>query len=203
VSTVSVDVQVLGILYQSERADRSATLTVSLATMGAAVTYLIGTIAFSDKLHLLGWAIALLPFPLICIAAFHSLLLTMAAVRARSILQLEAALLGHVAAAPIDRARIGVTASEHRTNVHTAPTAHRAAVLIAYGGVGASYLAYTVWMLWQAAEHLSWWVTVPATAYAALLVPIGLSWRQSVSSLDLRDPVANPATGPDEQLSTN
>jgi hypothetical protein len=59
--------------------------------MGAAVTYLVGTIAFYDKLDLLGWAICLLPFPLVCIAAFHALLLNLAAVRARSILTHERA----------------------------------------------------------------------------------------------------------------
>jgi len=126
-------------IYQSERADRAATQTVSLAVIGVAMTYLVGTIAFYDKLDLLGWAISLLPFPLLCIAAFHSQLLTLAAVRARSILTLERTLLtatGSDDDHPVDLPHIGVTASEHATNIHTAGTPHRITMLIAYGGLG-------------------------------------------------------------------
>ena len=182
---------VLTVLYQSERADRSTTLTVSLATMGAAVTYLIGTIAFFDKLDLLGWGIALLPFPLVCVAAFHSMLINVAAVRARSILHLERALLDSLDASgpdhqAIDRGVVGVTASEHRTNLHTAPRAQRGAILIAYGGVGVIYVGYLVLMLWRAAHHLSGWIAVPAVGYAALLLVIGISWRAGAVNMDFR-----------------
>ncbi|WP_157619952.1 hypothetical protein [Saccharothrix sp. NRRL B-16348] len=181
-------------LYQSDRADRATTLTVSLATMGAAVTYVVGTVAFYDKLDLLGWAIALLPFPMICIAAFHSLLVNLTGIRARSILHLEQALLDNVEtdtprapATSLDRTRIGVTATEVGTNLHTAPMPQRITILIAYGGVGVVYLGYITLMLWRSARHLSGWVTVPAVLYAALLFPIALSWRYSVMALDLRD----------------
>ncbi|NKE55660.1 hypothetical protein FXN61_01995 [Lentzea sp. PSKA42] len=181
--------QVLIAIYQSDRADRSTTLTVSLATMGAAVTYLVGTMAFYDKLDLLGWAIALLPFPLVCIAAFHANMLTIAAVRARSILLLERELTASVTAnSPfgINVSDIGVTASEHSTNVHTAQTPQRIATIITYAGVGAIYLAYIALMLVKAARHLSYWITVPVVAYTALLIPIALAWRASTALLDFR-----------------
>ena len=183
---MSDDLSVLTAIYQSDRADRSTTLTVSLATMGAAVTYLVGTIAFYDKLDLLRWAICLLPFPLVCIAAFHALLLNLAAVRARSILTLERALLDQVPwpdESP-DRGEIGVTASERAGNLHTAHPSQRAAILIAYGGVGIIYLGYIGLMLVKAAAHLSGWVAVPIAVYAALLAPVALAWRHSMANFD-------------------
>ncbi|NUT49912.1 MAG: hypothetical protein HOV94_21770 [Saccharothrix sp.] len=179
-------------VYQSDRADRATTLNVSLATMGAAVTYLVGTIAFYDKLDLLGWVIALLPFPLICIAAFHSQLLNLAAARARSILTLEHALLHQPDTTPhVDTTRVGATAGELATNIHTAATPHRIATLIAYGGVGAIQLAYITLMLVKAAHHIHAWVTIPAVLYATMLIPIAAAWRHSTHNLDLR-----PATPP-------
>ncbi|ANZ41699.1 hypothetical protein BBK82_42880 [Lentzea guizhouensis] len=184
---MSDDLGVLTAIYQSDRADRSTTLTVSLATMGAAVTYLVGTIAFYDKLDLLGWAISLLPFPLVCIAAFHAVLLNLAAVRARSILTLERALLDRMTgpdASSLDRGEIGVTASEKAGNLHTAHPAQRAAILIAYGGVGTIYLGYIGLMLVKAAPHLSGWIAVPAAGYASLLVPVALAWRHSTANFD-------------------
>jgi hypothetical protein len=184
---LSDDLSVLTAIYQSDRADRSTTLTVSLATMGAAVTYLVGTIAFYDKLDLLGWAICLLPFPLVCVAAFHALLLNLAAVRARSILTLERALLDQVSASggsSLDRGAIGVTASERAGNLHTAHPSQRAAIAIAYGGVGIIYLGYIGLMLVKAAAHLSGWVAVPAVGYAALLVPVALAWRHSTANFN-------------------
>ncbi len=184
---MSDDRGVLIAIYQSDRADRSATLTVSLATMGAAVTYLVGTIAFYDKLDLLGWAICLLPFPLVCIAAFHALLLNLAAVRARSILTIERALLTQMyepGALSLDRGEIGVTASERAGNLHTAHPSQRAAILIAYGGVGIIYCGYIGLMLVKAASHLSGWIAVPAAVYATLLVPVALAWRHSLANFD-------------------
>lgn len=182
--------QVLTMIYQADRADRSTTLTVSLATMGAAVTYLVGTIAFYDKLDLLGWAISLLPVPLVCVAAFHAQLVNLAAVRARSILAIEQTLLAATTspanAPPLEPANIGVTASERATNIHTAPASQRIALVIAYGGVGATYLAYIAFMLVKASHHMSGWVTIPAVLYVVLLVPIGFAWRHSTTSLDFR-----------------
>ncbi|SFR29857.1 hypothetical protein SAMN04488564_12246 [Lentzea waywayandensis] len=173
--------QALIAVYQSDRSDRVTTLTVSLATMGAAVTYLVGMIAFYDKLELLGWAISLLPFPLVCIAAFHSQLLNLAAVRARSILTLEREILGD--AMP---ASVGATATELATNIHTAPVPHRLTSLISYGGVALINLTFIVLMLVKAARHLQGWVAVPAVVYAVLLVPIAAAWRHSTRNLDPR-----------------
>jgi hypothetical protein len=181
--------QVLTAIYQSDRADRSNTLTVSLATMGAAVTYLIGTIAFYDKLDLLGWAISLLPIPLLCVAAFHAQLVNLAAIRAGSILTLEHALLTATTTPDtptINPDAIGVTASEQATNIHTAHTSIRISLAIAYGGVGSIYLAYIAFMLIKAAHHMTGWITIPALMYIALLVPIGFAWKHSTTNLDLR-----------------
>ncbi len=180
---------VLTAVYQSDRADRSSALTVSLATLGAGVAYLIGTIAFYDKLGLLDWSISLLPFPLICVAAFQVQLVNLAAVRARSMIVLERALLDAVepvAGSPLDRTAIGVTASERAANLHTAVPAMKAAVLIAYGGVGIVFVAYTGLMLVKAAPYLDVWIVAPTICYVALLVPIALAWRASITALDLR-----------------
>ncbi|KOV81763.1 hypothetical protein [Nocardia sp. NRRL S-836] len=173
-------------VYQSDRADRVTTLTVSLATMGAAVTYLVGTIAFYDKLDLLGWALSLLPFPLVCIMAFHSQLLNLAAVRARSILTLEREIF--CGGGP---SGVGVTATEFAINVHTAPAPHRISTLIAYGGVGLINMTYLVLMLVKACSHIHGWVAVPALLYAALLVPIAAAWRLSAINLDPREIVTD------------
>lgn len=178
---------VLTVIYQSDRADRSSTLTVSLATMGAAVTYLVGTIAFYDKLDLLGWAISLLPFPLVCVLAFQAQMVNLAAVRARSILTLEKAILDAVeppAGPRLDRAVLGVTASERASNLHTAARWQRGATIIAYAGVGLIDVLYVVLMLIKAAPHLSVWLAVPATVYGALLVLVALAWHHSVANLD-------------------
>ncbi|MFJ8718099.1 hypothetical protein ACIRD9_33850 [Streptomyces violaceus] len=179
---------VLTAIYQSDRADRSSNLTVSLATMGAAVTYLVGTVAFYDKLDLLGWAISLLPFPLICVLAFQAQMVNLAAVRARSILILEKALLDAVeppSGPHLDRVVLGVTASERASNLHTAARWQRAATLIAYLGVGLIDVLYVVLMLVKAAPHLSAWITVPATVYSVLLILVALAWHHSVTNLDL------------------
>jgi hypothetical protein len=190
---VSDRLHVLTAIYQSERADRSTTFTVSLAAMGAAVTYLIGTIAFYDKLDFLGWSIALLPFPLLCISAFHALLLNLAALRARGILALEHVLLTTTAPPKpdLDHATVGTTATERATNIHTAALPVKTATLIAYGGIGATYPAYTVLMLVKAAAHTHAWLIVPATAYIALLTAIAFTWRHAIANLRL----AVPATG--------
>lgn len=185
--------QVLTAIYQSERADRSTAFTVSLATMGAAVTYLAGTIAFYDKLDTLGWIIALLPIPMICIAAFHSLLINLAAVRARSIITLENTLLHGIPDPNIDLTHIGVTASERATNIHTAATAQRVALIIAYGGVGIVYLAYVILTLVKATSHIHWWTMIPAITYSGLLVPIAASWRHGTTSLKIQ-PSPHPNT---------
>ncbi|MEU0884385.1 hypothetical protein ABZ345_37835 [Lentzea sp. NPDC005914] len=188
---MSDDLGVLTAIYQSDRADRSTTLTVSLATMGVAVTYVVGTIAFYDKLDLLGWAICLLPFPLICVAAYQALLLNLAAVRARSMLTLERALFDQLSgpdASSLDRGEIGVTASERAANLHTAHPSQRAAILIAYGGVGVIDVGYIGLMLVKAAAHLSGWIAVPVGAYAALLVPVALAWRHSTANFDFGHP---------------
>lgn len=186
---MSDPLSVLTALYTAERADRSSTLTVGLATMGAAVTYLVGTIAFYDKLDTLGWAIATLPLPIICVAAFHSLLLNTAAIRARSLLHLEGALFDSIDSAAANAFRlgeIGVTASESDGNIHTAPKQRSFTILIAYGGVGAIYLAYIVLMLLRSADHIGGWVVMPAILYIALLVPVALSWRDGIVKVDFR-----------------
>ncbi|MEU3979157.1 hypothetical protein AB0F77_03455 [Streptomyces sp. NPDC026672] len=187
--------QVLTAVYQSDRADRSSTLTVALATMGLAVTYVVGTIAFYDKLDLLGWAIGLLPFPLVCVLAFQAHLVNLAAVRARSILTLERALLDAVEAEAgprLDRAVVGATAGERASNIHTATRWQRAVVLIAYAGAGLVHVAYIVLMLVKAARHLSAWTALPAVCYAALLVPVVLAWRRSVVDLDVDATATRP-----------
>ncbi|MER5262721.1 hypothetical protein ABTZ99_11650 [Actinosynnema sp. NPDC002837] len=185
--------QVLSTIYQADRADRATTFNVSLATMAAAVTYLVGTVAFYDKLDLLGWVISLLPFPLICVAAFHTMLVNLAAVRARSILHLERHLLDSVDTS-LERAVVGATATESHTNIHTAAAYQRVAILIAYGGVGVVHVGYAVLMLWKAARHLSGWVAVPAVVYAALLALIGIAWKEGLARLDFRDEVGDRAT---------
>jgi hypothetical protein len=184
---------VLTAIYQSDRADRAANLTVVLATMGVAVTYLVGTIAFYDKLDLLGWTIALLPFPLVCVAAYHSQLIHVTAARARSILTLERALLAATQPAPadVDARHIGATASERAINVHLASGSQRLTILIAYGGVGAIYLAYLVFMLIKAGHFLGGWVAIAAAAYLVLLAPIGLAWYRSTRLLNF--PPVTPA----------
>jgi hypothetical protein len=184
--SLSDHLQVLSTIYQADRADRATAFNVSLATMAAAVTYLVGTVAFYDKLNMLGWAVSLLPFPLICVAAFHSMLVNLAAVRARSILHLERHLLGSIDTS-LEHAVVGATAAESRSNIHTAPVYLRVAILIAYGGVGVIYVGYAVLMLWKAARHLSGWTAVPAVVYAALLVLIGIAWKESLTGLDFRD----------------
>ncbi|GGS43087.1 hypothetical protein [Streptomyces violaceus] len=178
---------VLTAIYQSDRSDRSTALTVSLATVAAAVTYLIGTIAFYDKLDLLGWTICLLPSPLFCVAAFQAHLVNLAAVRARSILILERTLLDAVESpgSTLDRDVIGVAASERASNLHTATTSQRAVILLAYGGVGLIYLAYTALLLAKATRHMDAWIAVPAVCYAVLLVFLVLAWRDCVRSLVL------------------
>lgn len=189
---------VLTTIYQSERADRATTQTVSLATIAVATTYLIGTIAFYDKLDLLGWAMSLLPFPLLCTVAFHSQLLNLAAVRARSILTLEHALLTTTnpdQSHPLDPSHIGATATELATNIHTAGTPHRLAMLIAYGGTGIIPLAYTTLILTKAAHHLSGWIAVPAAFYIILLIPITFAWRDSTTNFNLHVTTnSNPTT---------
>ncbi|MCT7351085.1 hypothetical protein N4P33_02680 [Streptomyces sp. 15-116A] len=185
---------VLTAIYQSDRADRSTALTVSLATIAAAVTYLIGTIAFYDKLDVLEWSISLLPSPLFCVAAFQAHLLNLAAVRARSMLTLERVLLDAVEPAgptSVDCETIGVTASERVTNLHTATAPQRAAILISYGGVALIYLAYTALMLVKAAHHMKAWTAVPAVAYTAVVVVLVLVWRECVRNLDF-----HRSTGP-------
>lgn len=183
-------------VYQSERADRAATQTVSLAAIGVAMTYLVGTIAFYDKLDLLGWAISLLPFPLLCAAAFHSQLLNLAAVRARSILTLEHILLAAIGPDnhPLDPTHVGVTASEVATNIHTARTPHRLSMLIAYGGLGIIHLAYTILMLVKAVRHITGWVAIPAGLYLILLVPIALAWRDSTTRFNFRTATSADST---------
>ncbi|GGY14599.1 hypothetical protein [Streptomyces djakartensis] len=177
---------VLTAIYQSDRSDRSTALTVSLATMAAAVTYLIGIIAFYDKLDLLGWTVSLLPLPLFSVAAFQAHLLNLAAVRARSILTLEKALLDAVepVGSTLDRDTIGVTASERASNLHTAPAPQRAVILLSYGGVCLIYPACTALLLAKAADHMAAWIAVPSVCYAVMLVFVVAAWRDCIRSLD-------------------
>ncbi|WP_406690505.1 hypothetical protein REH65_32190 [Saccharopolyspora sp. ID03-671] len=190
---MSERLQVLSVVYQAERTDRATTLTVSLATIGAAVTYLVGTIAFYDKLDLLGWAISLLPLPMICVAAFQSQLLNLAAVRARSIRSLEDALLTQADGLDdLDREHIGVAASERTANVHTAALANKLTLIIAYGGVALAYLTFIVLMLVRATRHISGWVAIPAVTYALLLAPIGFAVRHAVRNLRAATQIIDP-----------
>lgn len=177
---------VLTAIYQSDRSDRSTALTVSLATMAAAVTYLIGIIAFYDKLDLMGWAISLLPSPLFCVAAFQAHLLNLAAVRARSILKLEKILLDAVepVGSTLDRDTIGVTASERATNLHTAPAPQRAVIVLSYGGVCLIYPTCTALLLAKASYHMGPWIAVPSVCYAVMLVLLVVAWRDCINGLD-------------------
>jgi hypothetical protein len=177
VTDKSTEVSAVAALYQSERADASAIMNTSLALVGAGAAYLVGTIALWDKFSLLkGW-IVLLPFPLACVAAFHSLLVASAVTKARSILLLEPRLKIY---ANIDQAEyddIGALASERVMNVQKARHwAYSASNIITYGGVGAVVVGYTVAIVVQSVKFINWWAIAPVIFYAILLTVVACSW---------------------------
>lgn len=179
------EVAALAAIYQGDRADASATLNTSLALIGAGVAYLVGTIALWDKFSVFeGW-VALLPFPLICVSAFQSLLVASAVVKAHSVLLIEERLKDGARLTLPSRDYIGSLASERVMNVAKADNwAYMASTIMTYGGIGAIIiiLAYTVVILILSATYIGAWVIVPAIGYAAMLSVVGLSWAAATAA---------------------
>ena len=180
----------LSAIYQAERADASTIQNNALAIMGASLAYLIGTVALWDKFTVLeGW-IAALPAPLVCVSAYHSLLLTEALAKVRSIVVLERHLKsGANAALNLDDA--GAMSSERIMNIYaTRRWEHKANIAISYGGVGFVFLGYTGLLLARSADFIGGWVAAPAACYAVLFAIVGRSWlnvlRASSSIVDMQ-----------------
>lgn len=164
-------VSAVAAIYGAERADSASILNTSLSLVAAGVAYLIGTIAFWDKFDLLGGWIVLLPFPLACVSAFHSVLLALAAVRTTSVLLLEE-LLKEAAriSKRIDCDAIGAMAGERVMNMQRAHSWYlKASSVLAYGGVGAIILGYTTIVLMRSAGYIGAWVIAPTIGYMAFV----------------------------------
>ncbi|MCR6482891.1 hypothetical protein M8542_08675 [Amycolatopsis sp. OK19-0408] len=169
-------------IYQAERADSTSNMNFSLGLVAAEAAYLVGTSAFWDKLALLGGLMALLPFPLICLVAFQSVLLAASATKAISITCLEKRLkdLADLSDKSSGGHSVGFAASERIFNISGAtrngnlPIA--AATLITYGGAGSIIVLYTAVVTLKSFNYLHAWAILPTAGYLALLTVITLSW---------------------------
>ncbi|MEU0792093.1 hypothetical protein ABZ342_18645 [Amycolatopsis sp. NPDC005961] len=173
---------VLVAIYQAERVDSTSNMNFSLGLVAAEAAYLVGTSALWEKLALIGGWMALLPFPLICLVSFQSVLLAASATKAVSITHLERRLkkLADLSGRSSGNHLIGFVASERIFNVQGAikngNLALAAATLITYGGAGAIIVCYTIIVTIKSFDYLHAWGIFPAAGYLALLTVVTFSW---------------------------
>ncbi len=182
-SQSDADVSALTSLYEADRADASATLTVALALLGAGVAYVTGTLAFADSLfRQFGWLSIFVPFPMWLIAAFHSLITVSAMLRSRSILVVEDKLLGYTSLSKGQKKLTGMRGPGRIMNVMEAEWPHKLATILSYLGVGLIVLGYTVYFLLKT-PHLSIVGQVVAGCGSlALLLVVICSWWAGLRS---------------------
>lgn len=178
-------------LYQAERTDNSGIMNTSLALIGAGTAYLAGTLALWEKFSVFGGWIALLPLPLWCVTAFHSLLLASSVVKAQSIILLEEDLKSLVHSGNMQRnARlVGYVATEQVMNLKRAwrIKAHRpfaVSTIITYGGVGLIIVIYTIAVVIKSGAYIGAWAIAPGVAYLLLTAAVAAAWIAALSKVE-------------------
>lgn len=172
-------VDALAALYQAERTDAVGILSAALALIAAGLAYIGVTLTLSDGL--MDWresgAMLLLPFPLMMICAFHSLLTITSMVRAQSIERIEDDLVALAGLAGV-RGKVGISASERIMNITVAGPAHRFATALTYGGTGLILIGYGVYCCYQGLQGtgLSTGWIFAVVIYFLLVVGIAWSW---------------------------
>jgi hypothetical protein len=178
----------LGAMYQAEKTDATGIFNVAMALMGLGVAYLVGAIGTADKYGTasLPWsAVLLLPLPLWLIAAFNSLMTLNSMSHGVSVQVLEDALYDRTDLHERLRDLVGSRAGDQIMDIRRSSAAHKIATIFVYGGVAASVVLYTAWVLHQAWGQVTDWMRVTAVVgYFLAAVLVIASWIAGFSWLD-------------------
>jgi hypothetical protein len=173
-------------VYSATRADNGTLLNVTLALLGAGAAYLVGTLAFVDKFGTsISWfLVAALPVPLWIIAIFHSILTVSAMTNSLALRAFERELMQ---ASFADRGTIkglGYANADRIMNIRIARWPHRVATAVVYGGVGATIILYTIYLILLSRSRIGLWTWAFVALYLALLVIAIASWIAGFAHLD-------------------
>lgn len=136
----------LAALYAAERADLTSVTGAALTLVSAAVAY-IGLAVFAvlqASVPLPNLVLFALPVPAWALAAFHSLLIGLSAVRSAVCQRLEGRLAVN---ANLDAATLGMRAGAQVMNPSSAALAFKLAGLLTYLGAFATVATFTVWII--------------------------------------------------------
>lgn len=177
-------VAALAAIYAGTRADNSSIMNVSLALLGAGVTYIAATLAFADNFGTaINWlVVAVLPCPLWIVAAFHSLIVSVTMVNAVTAQYVEARLMKFAQVPEGKRKYIGYPRAEKIMNINKSRWSHKVMVITTYGGAAMLVVGYTVYMMglyWSNAASLPWTLLF-LVVYVLAMVSVIFSWIHGV-----------------------
>lgn len=180
-------ISALGALYQGEKADAAGIFNVAMALLGIGVAYLVGAIGAADKYGTgaLPWPVVLLlPLPVWLIAIFNSLMTLNSMSHGVSVLIVEDALFAESHLRCDLRKYVGSWSADHIMDIRESKWIHKVATVVVYGGIGASVLLYTRWVIVEAWSHVAGWMQVTAVSgysFAGILVIV--SWLTGLALL--------------------
>ena len=178
-------VSALSGLYQGEKTDASSIFNAAMAMMAAAVAYLVGALSFVDRLSQgpFGWlSLVLLPTPLWLVVAFHSLITLNAMRHGISVKIIEDGLFKASGLPEEKRDLVGSKAGDKIMDISQAKAIHIVTTFVAYGGVLALVILFTVYALHSANGTMKsvWFralvIWIAGVTYALLLIMVGISW---------------------------
>jgi hypothetical protein len=180
-------ISALGALYQGEKADAAGIFNVAMALLGIGVAYLVGAIGASDKYGTgaLPWPVVLLlPLPVWLIAIFNSLMTLNSMSHGVSVLIVEDALFVESRLRCDLRDFVGSWSADRIMDIRESKWVHKIATVVVYGGIGASVLLYTRWVIAEAWGHVARWMQATAVigyTFAGVLVIV--SWLTGLALL--------------------
>lgn len=200
-------VEALGALYQGEKSDAASIFNTSMAMMGIGAAYLLGAVGYADKYgsSSLPWmAVLLLPAPLWCIAAFHSLITLSAMAHGVSVQIIEDGLFRESGISSGLRDSVGSRAGDRIMDIRQSHRIHRFATMFVYGGVGLAVVGFTFYIVWESWVHVPRWAQVASILAYSLeaLIVLG-SWLIGLRLVDRMMKAREPAGTEQVPASTN
>lgn len=171
-------------LYCADRDKVSTLANERLALLAIQMTYLgLAIIALSGPRPIGGeWVAAFSAAPLWFMNAHHQILVAAALTRSRSVSLLENRLFQRAGLPAAQRLRIGHRSGALIRDMSTQPVIFKLQSSIAYAGIGAAMLSFTVYALVVSASTAGWsspQVLMASLFYATFAVASFIGWRRT------------------------